>query len=193
MTSTCTTTTLSTPMFSSLSSGSYPSPRTIIPSHPSQVSQKRGLKFSRRTRIYLVPTLNELTQEEYDACYRTSEDEKESQDHLVKTITTARQHGGVDIPRNLRDQLTTRGIEHMACSSRMRQRSAIKKRVVNAVLDEQDQQFDDYEAGKTSSAVSDPERIASISQRLTRQCANAAWDKGIQDAEEAAALRPKTK
>ena len=146
----------------------------------------RRLKFSRRTRIYLIPTLDELTQPEYDAYYRTPQDEKESQDHLVKTITTARQHEGGTIPRRLQDQLTTRGIEHMTCSNRMRRRSEIKKRVVNAVLDEQDQQFDDYEAGKTTRPVSNPERIASVSRRMTRQCAIVARSKAMQDAEEAA-------
>ena len=80
----------------------------------------------------------------------------------------------------------------MTCSNRMRRRSEIKKRVVNAVLDEQDQQFDDYEAGKTTRPVSNPERIASISQRLTRQCAVTARNKAIQDEEEAAIIRPET-
>jgi hypothetical protein len=157
-----------------------------------QQTKGRSLRFSRRTKLYLIHTLDELTQAEYDAYYRTPEDEKESQDHLVKTITTARQHEGGTIPRRLRDQLTTRGIEHMTCSNRMRRRSEIKKRVVNAVLDEQDQQFDDYEAGKTSTAVSDPERISSISQRLTRQCAVTARNKAMQDEEEVATLRPET-
>ena len=141
----------------------------------------------------LIPTLDELTQPEYDAYYRTPQDEKESQDHLVKTITTARQHEGGTIPRRLQDQLTTRGIEHMTCSNRLRRRSDIKKRVVNAVLDEQDQQFDDYEAGKTTVAVSDPERIASVSQCLTRQCAVTARNKAMQDEDEAANLRPETR
>ena len=74
----------------------------------------------------------------------------------------------------------------MTCSNRMRRRSEVKKRVVNAVLDEQDQQFDDFEAGKTTRPVSDPERIASISQCLTRQCAIVARSKSMQDADEAA-------
>ena len=92
-------------------------------------TSKPRLQFSRRTRIYLIPTLDELTQTEYNACYRTPQDENESQDHLVKTITTARQHEGGTIPRRLQDQLTTRGIEHMTCSDRMRRRSEIKKRL----------------------------------------------------------------
>ena len=74
----------------------------------------------------------------------------------------------------------------MTCSNRMRRRSEIKKRVINAVLDEQDLQFDDYEAGKTTRPVSDPERIASVSRGMTRQCAIVARSKAMQDAEEAA-------
>ena len=36
-----------------------------------QQTRARRLQFSRRTRIYLIPTLDELTQPEYDAYYRT--------------------------------------------------------------------------------------------------------------------------
>ena len=169
------------------SSATNATPRTARRSKDRDQTSGRRLQFSRRTRIYLIPTLDELTQTEYDACYRTPQDEKESQDHLVQTITTARQHEGGNIPRDLQDRLTTRGIEHMTCSNRMRRRSEIKKRVVNAVLDEQDLQFDDYEAGKTTTRpVSDPERIASVSRRMTRQCAIVARSKAMQDAEEAA-------
>ena len=81
----------------------------------------------------------------------------------------------------------------MTCSTRMLRRSEIKKRVINAVLDEQDQQFDDYEAGKTTVAVSDPDRIASISKSLTRECSITARNKAMQDEEEAALLRPETR
>ena len=81
----------------------------------------------------------------------------------------------------------------MTCSTRMLRRSEIKKRVINAVLDEQDQQFDDYEAGKTTVAVSDPDRIASISKSLTRQCSITARNKAMHDEEEAALLRPETR
>ena len=155
--------------------------------------KERRLQFSRRTRIYLIPTLDEFTQSEYDAYYRTPQDERESQDHLVKTITTARQYEGGNLPQDLQVQLTTRGIEHMTCSTRMLRRSENKKRVINAVLDEQDQQFDDYEAGKTTVAVSDPDRIASISKSLTRKCSITARNKAMLDEEEAALLRPETR
>lgn len=71
------------------------------------------VRFSTKTRIFLIPTADELSLKEFEATYRTHEDEIKTQREIVKTIMAVRQNNG-QIPDELQDELTTRGIEYMA-------------------------------------------------------------------------------
>ena len=141
-----------------------------------------------KTKIYLIPTADELSPEEFEATYRTPQDEIKTQQELVTTIMIARQNHG-QVPHELQDEYTTRGIEHMAYddNGHSQRRKAIKKQVIDAVLDEQDLQFDLYEAGKTPAAISDPTKIATISSRNSQGCRMAAVRLGSDDPPAAAA------
>ena len=141
------------------------------------------VRFSTKTRVFLIPTADELSLKEFEATYRTPEDEIKTQREIVKTIMAARQNNG-QIPDELQDELTTRGIEYLTGNddSRVQRRKATKRQVVDAVLDEQDLQFDAYEAGQTSSAISDSTKIAVISSQHSQGCRVAAVRLGREDA-----------
>ena len=143
--------------------------------------------FFTKTKIYLIPTAGELSPEEFEATYRTPQDEVKTQQELVKTIMIARQNNG-QVPHELQDEYTTRGIEHMASNdnSHMQRRKVAKKQIVDGVLDEQDLQFDAYDAGKTLAAISDPTKIAAISTQYSQGCRMTAVRLGREDAAAAA-------
>ena len=144
--------------------------------------------FLNKTKIYLVPTAGELSPEEFEACYRTPRDEIKTQQELVTTIMIARQNNG-RVPHELQDEYTTRGIEHMA-NGHSQRRKAAKKQVIDAVLDEQDLQFDAYEAGNKQ--ATDPTKIATISSRNSQGCRMAAVRLGREDFAAAAAAAAAT-
>ena len=136
--------------------------------------------FLNKTKIYLVPTADELSPEEFEATCRTPQDEIKTQQELVITIMIARQNNG-QVPHELQDECTTRGIEHMAYddNGHSQRRKAAKKQVIDAVLDEQDLQFDAYEAGNKQ--ATDPTKIATISPRNSQGCRMAAVRLGSED------------
>ena len=135
--------------------------------------------------MYLIPTLDELTDEEYDSTYWGAADEERSKEDLYKTILGARRVlGNLPLPK-IQDEYTVRGIEHLVSSERLAQRREVKQRVLSAVLDEQDRQFDEYEAGRTKIPIKDPERLASVSLHYSRANVVYAAFKALQDAKEA--------
>ena len=147
----------------------------------------KKLRFDPKTRIYLIPTIAELTGREYESLYRTEEDEKMSLDELTKTLIEARQNNGT-LPEEHQDCLTLRGVEHMASHEAATRRTARKRLVLDAILDEQDLHFDAFEAGKTSNPLADASKIAQISQQLSRDSRYAAEKRGRQDEVNAKAL-----
>lgn len=159
---------------------------TAAPRPESNIRENLDVKFKRKTRVYLVPTLDELTDEEYDSVYWGLADEEWSKEDLRRTLL-----GACCVLNNLplpktQDEFTIRGIEHLVSADRMAQRREIKQRVLNAVLDEQDRQFDQYEAGKTATPINDPERLASVSLHFSRANSVYASFKALQDAKEVA-------
>ena len=48
------------------------------------------MKFKRQTRVYLIPTLDELTDEEYNSMYWSAADEERSKEDIHKTLLQAR-------------------------------------------------------------------------------------------------------
>ena len=54
------------------------------------------LRFANRTKIYLIPTIDELRQEEVEAMWVTQADEKASLADVVKNIMRLRRGGPLD-------------------------------------------------------------------------------------------------
>ena len=116
-------------------------PRPSVPP-PTSNTQKR-VGFERKTKIYLIPSLSEYTDDEIDACWIGEEDTKISQDELASTIMLLRQNNG-SIPGDRQDDLTIRGIEHLCTQAAMERRKATRQTHINAVLDEQDDHWDKH-------------------------------------------------
>lgn len=128
--------------------------------------QNKSVVFDRRTRVYLIPTTNEMRQEEYDACFFTDAESKEAQEEMLSCILAMR--------RGLNDNdeeggLCFRGIEHMRSAASMSQRNEHKLHVTDSILDAQDED-------------EDPDHIAAVARRVTHWAVEAALTKASSDA-----------
>lgn len=118
----------------------------------------RRLRFNTKTRVHLVPTLDEYTDEEIDNTWVTEEEEIAAQRDLIKTIEILRRNNG-KIPRNLQDIYTGRGIDCIADQKEAAQRKALKLSHIDAVLDAQDDFCSPKEIAKISEAMSKAARM----------------------------------
>ena len=96
----------------------------------------RQVGFNRRTQIYLVPSLGEYTDEELEACFTTEEDTKRNQLDIVDDVTKARMHGPAA------EGICIRGLEYLVDPQAVQERKIAKERHYDAILDEQDSQWD---------------------------------------------------
>ena len=129
-------------------------------------AESKNIAFNRQTRVYLIPTLSEWTQEQYGACFVTDAESKASQEEMRDNIIAMRQ----GLNDNDEDSgLCFRGIEYMRSAASFSQRNNHKAHVTNSILDAQDE-------------VEEPEHIAAVSRRVTRQAVEAALTKASSDA-----------
>ena len=128
------------------------------------------LRFANRTRIYLIPTIEELRQEEYEAMWVTQADEKASQADVVKNIMRLRQGGPED---HHDEEHCGRGLEHMRSQAHMDQRRMNKEAVTNGVLDLQDEHFD--------ADVFDEDALAEVAASASRWARELAVQRAAQD------------
>lgn len=128
------------------------------------------LRFANRTRIYLIPTIDELRQEEYEAMWVTQADEKDSQADVVKNIMRLRQ----GVPEDHHDkEHCGRGLEHMRSQAHMDQRRMNKEAVTHGVLDLQDEHFD--------ADVFDGDALAKVAATASRRATERALQLAAQD------------
>ena len=146
--------------------------REGAPTKPEAKKNPPRLQFNPKTRVYLVPTLNEYTDEEIDNIWITEEEEIASQRDLIKTIELLRRNNGA-IPRNLQDIYTARGIDCIADQKEATQRKALKMSHIDAVLDAQDD-------------FCSPKEIAKISEAMSKAARRRAQFLGASDKEEIA-------
>lgn len=95
--------------------------------------------FDRRTRVYLVEIHHDYSEAEYDQAYQTDVDERRNHQDIVRCITVLRT--GSDEERRAEDYCP-RGLEKMQSTESILRAKAAKERVVDAVLDEQDRQWE---------------------------------------------------
>ena len=145
-------------------------PTSILKTSTS-IAKHSSVRFNHRTRVYLVPDVSSYSQEEYDACFTTEADEKRNNNDIVKTITVMRTGSAAD--REC-DDFCDRGLEHMTSSAVAQQRKEDRTRVIDSVLDEQDEQWD--------GGYYDGDRLAAASQHLTFDAANLAATRAQSDA-----------
>ena len=113
MTTTTTTTTTANNSSNTSSGNSISAPP--MSSAPALSSSDKSLQFNRVTKVYLVPCIDELTDEEYDTLWPTEEDSQQSRQHLAETLQALHLNNG-EVPRHLEGQITSRGVESFLAS-----------------------------------------------------------------------------
>ena len=134
----------------------------------------KKLRFFSKTSIYLIRTLDEYTDDEIASYWRGDEDQSVSQADLLKTIKLARHHTSLSDEQQEQVDISFRGIEHMCCPEKMKRRKVTKKHHIDAVLDEQDAQWDEN--------VLDEEAIRATSLQHSQNHRDEAISRASQDA-----------
>jgi hypothetical protein len=135
-----------------------------------QLLTRNRLRFANRTRIYLIPTIDELRQEEHEAMWVTTADEKASQADVIKNIMRLR-HGGPEDHHD--EEHCGRGLEHMRSQAQADQRKMNKEAVTRAVLDLQDEHFDED--------LFDEDALAEVAESASRWARERALQLAAQD------------
>ena len=161
--------------------------RIASASETSSKACPKTLRISPNIQVIPHLALSDYTDEEYDTTWETENDRARSHRHLVETLLLMRTNDG-DFPTAHQDDHTSRGLECMASPATLQRSKATKAAVIDAVLDEQDRQFDQYEAGKSTIPINDPERLASVSLHYSRANVVYAAFKALQDAKEVASF-----
>ena len=120
--------------------------------------QRRIARFApSEALITIMPTttIDDLSDEEYKSTYCTEEDMVNTKHDLTECITTIRGLSISDIEVEEEYNHTIRGIEVMRSSQTIRKAMQRKMAVIDAVLDEQDEQFE--------RGIFNPDRLAEVS------------------------------
>ena len=104
----------------------------------SSSSSTKSVNFLRQTRTYLVPNLDEFTEEDYSRMFFTEQDRNRIQQDIIDSIAAMR----IDSQQS---DLCIRGLESMRSNSHSEQAQTSRLQVINAVLDEQDRQWDEHD------------------------------------------------
>ena len=136
-------------------------------SDPALSSSDKLLQFNRATKIYLVPCIDELTDEEHNTLWPTEEDNQRSGKHLAETLQALHLNNG-EVPRHLEGQITSRGLESLLAiinsdPNSLDHPKTLKDRHTRTILDCQDQ-------------TTCPEAIAGASQITSQAARNRALD-----------------
>ena len=91
--------------------------------------------------MYLIQTLDEMTEEEVRCTWRTEDDEADTQSEIVQTVRMMRRNGGL-ADGDVDSDITCRGLEHLGTADAVVERKERKAHQLHAVLDEQDRQWD---------------------------------------------------
>ena len=166
-TTTTTTTTAATANNSSNTSSGNSISAPPMSSAPALSSSDKSLQFNRVTNVYLVPCIDELTDEEYDNLWPTEEDSQQSRQHLADTLQALHLNNG-EVPRHLEGQITSRGLENFLAiinsdPNSLNHPKTLKDRHTRTILDCQDQ-------------TTCPEAIAGASQITSQAARNRALD-----------------
>ena len=137
---------------------------------------KRHLRFSPTTMIMPTLALSDYTDKEYmyDATWTTEDDDVKSQQHLVQTIRLMQTNNGF-IGEEHQEDFTARGLENMASSAVHERTKASKRRVVTAVLDEQERLLG---SGKAVDLEDISARLATTSLSLSKDARDRALARG---------------
>ena len=155
---------------------------SIITTSPSSSSRRRKLKrtvsFATRATANIIASLDDISEQEKEALWRTAEDRKDDELNIVQTVKAYRKaitKKSGSKTHELPQDMTPRGIEHLINPEkrdRLRQR---RERMVDAVLDLQD----DY--WKRGAHLAEPIALRTVSMKHTAADVEEAIKKAASD------------
>ena len=140
---------------------------------------RKQVSFDPMTRIYLHLHLADFSQEEYNASFLTNEDMGRIQLEYINTIGRLRsqinnnESQGSD-QEDTSSEYTPRGLEVMSSTESVQAHRQTKQAAIDAVMDQQDEQFD--------GEYCDHDRIAVVYMAETSDSVRAACIRGASDA-----------
>ena len=149
--------------------------RIASASEPSSKACPKTLRISPNIQVIPHLALSDYTDEEYDNTWETENDRARSHRHLVETLLLMRTNDG-DFPTAHQDDHTSRGLECMASPATLQRSKVSKAAVIDAVLDEQERQFDERnlhpaKAFDYNEALMKMANLSLELSRKTRDCA----------------------
>ena len=142
---------------------------TITAAAATTKKQRPSVSFAERTRIYLVESLSDFSDAEIDAVWITPEENKTSLADVAKNVQAMRSNATEDDSQGL----CFRGLEALKNASILQATKINKEKHVNAILDEQDRQWEEAEISH--------DEIAKVSQSSSEQARQHAVAKGHHD------------
>ena len=122
--------------------------------------------------VYLVPSLDEYTGQEFETCFTTDQDNKRNHLDIINNVTKVRMHG----PTCTAEDICIRGLEYLVDSRLYRERKVAKERHYDAILDEQNRQWD------ANVLPTDWDAIAKVSLQSSKKSRDKAQMMGAKDA-----------
>ena len=150
-------------------SSSFPSSTNLL-AVPPRPRRPRQVDFNSRAQMYLVPSLSEYTDGEIKACFTNNQDNKRNQLDIVNNVTKARMHGPTA------EGICVRGLEYLVDPKLVQERKIAKERHYDAILDEQDRQWD------ADVFPTDWDAIAKVSLQSSKKSRDRAQMMGAKDA-----------
>jgi hypothetical protein len=150
--------------------------KEINPKMASLSSLRRSISFADdRNEVFLIPTSDELSDEEYDAVWYASTDYREIKNSCLEM--------GKRIASGLPEDETNcyRGLEFLGSKALRQRRSLNRRRATMAVFLEQEKQWE-KEGCSSQEESSSQEEIASEYNSCTCHCQSEAFRRGILDA-----------
>lgn len=148
---------------------------------PSSKACPKTLRISPNIQVIPHLALSDYTNKEYDSTWETENDRARTHRHLAETLLLMRNNDG-DIPTAQGDH-TSRGLECMISPETLQRFKVTKAAVIDAVLDEQERQFDErnlhpVKAFDYNEALM---KMANLSLELSREARDCALVRGHRD------------
>ena len=138
------------------------------PHHPHhrQLNAKKSVRFATRAKVLLIPSIDEMSDQQRDAVWRTDEDRKNDEKDIVSTVRSHREAAAASSSTSggrhqLPPNMTVRGLEvivNPASREHLRRR---RQDLIDAVLDLQDEYWN---RGKS---FPDPEAVRRVCAQYT--------------------------
>ena len=123
---------------SSISSAAGQQQSAVSGDQRSISSRTKSVNFRGQTKTYLIPTLDEFTEDDYNRIFLTEKDRNRIQQDIIDSIAAMRINGQ-------HSDHCLRGLESLRSHSHTEVAKTNRLRVINAVLDEQDRQWDEHD------------------------------------------------